>query len=117
MKRLNNVEITALEWICRKTGYKKEEIKHPAMGPDFILPNGSTYEVKTRYDYKYINITPGQAEQLSKYRNCQVIVFDKLSREPIVIIPFDDIQFPFYRRNKCYIIKINYKTLHYVFSG
>lgn len=84
---MNVTERIALRWLSRHTGVPEHEIVYsPNSTPDFILPDGSLYEVKRLYGDKII-VYYSQVEALAEIPDTKVVVFSREGVEPVAIIP------------------------------
>jgi len=84
---LNDTEYKAKRWLIEQG---KEVIFQPRKSPDFICGDGSGYEVKLLRNNS-ITFSTRQFDILSQYQNpLVVLVFDE-GKEPLFIIPFNDL--------------------------
>ena len=89
---LTKVETKAMNWLIKETGFSMEEVMHkPSSSPDFILPDGSAYEIKEIRSIT-IAIPKKQWEHLCKYPNCKILCFGG-SNEPVAIIPIANLEY------------------------
>jgi len=88
---MNSTEKKARAWIAKVDGLKEEEIIFNATKtPDFILPDGTKYEVKFLYKDKII-LYPAQLKVLRKEPDITVLVFVRNSPAPVFTIPASEI--------------------------
>lgn len=88
MKYMTKSEKQAYEWLIRK-GYTGIVFSHRTT-PDFITNEGE-FEVKLSRNNSIV-FSMGQMDQLDVYPDCSVIVFDGISVDPVVIIPYNAIK-------------------------
>jgi len=88
---MNSTEAMARKWLAKGANIAEEEIVFSSNStPDFILPDGSEYEVKRLYRDKII-LYPSQVNILREREEINVIVFGKDGEEPTAIIPAREI--------------------------
>ena len=81
--QLNKSEAQAYAWLQKK--YKETEIVFRIRkNPDFVLADGSAYEVKRLYG-QVIRFSEHQFEELKNMENVQVIVTSDDMKEPLCI--------------------------------
>lgn len=88
---MNKTERKARKWLSGAKGFSEDEILfYPNRTPDFILPDGSKYEVKLLYKDKII-LFPSQLRALEEQTDTLVAVFSRDGLEPMAIIPADEL--------------------------
>jgi len=84
---MNATELTARRWLAQEAGVAEEEVVFSSSGtPDFVMPDGSKYEVKRLYRNKII-LYPSQVRTLREQNDISVIVFRGGSDKPTAVIP------------------------------
>jgi len=87
---MNKTEEKALNWILAKENIPREGVIYQASrSPDFLLPDGRSYEVKRLYGNQ-IMLYRKQYEALRQYKDCKIIVFGE-GDSPVTIIPLVEI--------------------------
>ncbi len=85
---MNTLEQKALNWLTFVTGFNASDILYSNnTSPDFVLPDGRGFEVKRLHGRHGIELYPRQWEQLLKYENCQIAVWDPRFAVPIFLVP------------------------------
>ena len=90
---MNKIEIVALEWLSRFTGFSKDDIKFSNnSSPDFLTPDGQGFEVKRCWGYhgNYFTIYNRQWQYLLEHPNCRILLFSDKNL-PDAIIPLSEL--------------------------
>lgn len=88
---MNATENKAREWLSRSQGLNRDKILYyPNRTPDFILPDGSKYEVKLLYKDKII-LFPSQLKAFREQLDITVLVFARGSLGPMATIPVEEL--------------------------
>lgn len=88
---MNTTEKIAHLWLAEAKGLNMDEVIFSSnKTPDFILPDGSKYEIKLLYKDKII-LFPSQVEVLKEQQDIMVLVFARNSRSPMAAIPAGEI--------------------------
>ena len=88
---MNATERKARKWLSDTRGLDEDKIIfYSNKTPDFILPDGSKFEVKFLYKDKII-LFPTQLEVLGKQPDIKVLVFPRDGLHPMATIPADEL--------------------------
>lgn len=83
---MNATELTARRWLARQAGVAEEEVVFSSSRtPDFVMPDGSKYEVKRLYRDKII-LYPSQVRALREQDDIIVIIFSDGNEKPTATI-------------------------------
>ena len=84
---MNATEKRARKWLSETRGLSEDEIIfYSNKTPDFILPDGSKYEIKLLYKDKVI-LFPSQLKTLEEQPDITVLVFARSGLSPMTTIP------------------------------
>jgi len=88
---MNVTELTARRWLAQEASVREEEVVFSSnMTPDFVMPDGSKYEVKRLYRDKII-LYPSQVSALREQNDISVLVFRGGDDKPTAVIPASEL--------------------------
>jgi hypothetical protein len=88
---MNQTETKAFNWLITQGYAATDIIEQKRKSPDFIMRDGTGYEVKLVYG-KTIWFHIEQFELLKRQKNTTILVFNKIDDIPILILPATDLE-------------------------